>query len=310
MKPAVFWQNFELGVEIDVASTFIYDGLRNLDQMESFAYEADVFNFLYNVSVGVERFLKVAIILIEFDEHTDPEEHEESLITHNHADLLARLKSHREMNLGKAHLEFISLLTRFYKSFRYDRYSLKTIQEMAKEKEALVSFLSKNVILEELPAWSEETIYKNTIKVKKYIGKLLSKIILQVYDFIRKAAQSKNIYTYEVRYGSKAYKLLLGKQFSFEHENVLWKELLIFMLSTQETSKHLEFIKNIEPLDFDVALLGDYLEAMGSDLKKILVTEELDHLYEELEDVSDRFEQLSLLSSMGNVLNHELDDPE
>ncbi|EGQ7769604.1 hypothetical protein MA612_004590 [Vibrio parahaemolyticus] len=310
MKPAVFWQNFELGVEIDVASTFIYDGLRNLDQMENFAYETDVFNFLYNISVGVERFLKVAIILIEFDENTDPEVHEESLITHNHADLLARLKNHRDMNLGKAHLEFISLLTRFYKSFRYDRYSLKTIHEMAKEKEALVSFLSKNITLEQVPTFGEDSIYRNTDKVKKYIGKLLSKIILQIYDIIRRAAQSKNIYTYEVRYGSKAYKLLLGKQFSFEHENVLWKELLIFMLSTQETSKHLEFIRAIDPLDFDVALLGDYLEAMGSDLKKISVTEELDHLYEELEDVSDRFEQLGLLSNMGSVLNYELDEHE
>jgi hypothetical protein len=104
--------------------------------------------------------------------------------------------------------------------------------------------------------------------------------------------------------------LLLGKQFSFEHENVLWKELLIFMLSTQETSKHLEFIRAIDPLDFDVALLGDYLEAMGSDLKKISVTEELDHLYEELEDVSDRFEQLGLLSNMGSVLDYELDEHE
>ncbi|NAW58527.1 hypothetical protein, partial [Vibrio sp. V36_P2S2PM302] len=159
MKPAVFWQNFELGVEIDVASTFIYDGLRNLDQMENFAYETDVFNFLYNISVGVERFLKVAIILIEFDENTDPEVHEESLITHNHADLLARLKNHRDMNLGKAHLEFISLLTRFYKSFRYDRYCLKTIHEMAKEKEALVSFLSKNFTREQVPTFGEDSIY-------------------------------------------------------------------------------------------------------------------------------------------------------
>ena len=73
MKSHVFWQNFELGIELDIAGTFIYDGLNALHEMENFHYESEIFNLLYNISVGVERFLKVAIILIEFNEKTDIE---------------------------------------------------------------------------------------------------------------------------------------------------------------------------------------------------------------------------------------------
>ncbi|UJR54530.1 hypothetical protein [Dickeya zeae] len=128
MKPQIFWQNFELGVEIDIAGNFIYDGLNNLHQMEHFAYETEVFNVLYNLSVGVERFFKVAIILIEYDDDTDQDSFEKSLITHNHAELLARIRRKRAINLSGVHNDFISLLSKFYKSFRYDRYSLQTVE--------------------------------------------------------------------------------------------------------------------------------------------------------------------------------------
>lgn len=178
MKPEQFWQNFELGVEIDIASTFLYDGLNNLHQMDTFHYETEIFNFLYNVSVGVERFLKVAIILQEFSDETDAEEFEKSLITHNHSDLLSRLNKSCKLNLGKPHIEFISLLAKFYKSFRYDRYSLNTVYDLAKEKDALISFLSKHIELEK----HDEVVYKNNSCSRNYIGKLLSKIILQTYE--------------------------------------------------------------------------------------------------------------------------------
>jgi hypothetical protein len=37
-----YWQNFELGKELEIAGGFIYDGLRNLHEMETVRYESEI----------------------------------------------------------------------------------------------------------------------------------------------------------------------------------------------------------------------------------------------------------------------------
>jgi len=71
MKPSDYWQNFELLKEIEIAGGFIYDGLRTLNEMEYFHYETEIFNVLYNLSVGLERLTKVSIVLLEYQEDID-----------------------------------------------------------------------------------------------------------------------------------------------------------------------------------------------------------------------------------------------
>jgi hypothetical protein len=46
-----YWQNFELGKELEIAGGFIYDGLRNLHEMETVRYESEIFSVLYSLSV-------------------------------------------------------------------------------------------------------------------------------------------------------------------------------------------------------------------------------------------------------------------
>lgn len=307
MEPQLFWQNFELGVELDIAASFIYDGLKNLDEMENFHYETEIFHFLYYTSVGLERFLKVAIILTEYKESLDKDEFEKGLITHNHSELLNRLKLTNSINLGKQHIELVALLTAFYKTHRYDRYSINTIIDMSKEKNALVNFLTKYLDITPGP-YLFDTIYDNDRRTKKFIGGLLSKIILQIFEIIKLRARQKNIYTYEIRYGSKAYKLLMGEQFDFFYEEILWKELLIFILNNENKSKYMDFLRELTPLEFDIALLGDYLQSFGSNIKKITITEELDHLFSELDDKKSRFEALSAIGFAAS--NFEPDEDE
>jgi hypothetical protein len=115
MKPKEFWQNFKLGEEQEIACNFIYDALRNFHQMETISVEREIFPVLYNLSIGIERLLKVVITLVEFDEHTNHIEFEESLINHNHISLLNRLKENRQINLDKVHTELLDILTKFYK---------------------------------------------------------------------------------------------------------------------------------------------------------------------------------------------------
>lgn len=77
------WKNFELGTELQIAGSFLYNALYSFDRMKHFYFEEECFEFLYQSSVGVERLLKIMLILLEHDEYTDQDSFEKSLITHN-----------------------------------------------------------------------------------------------------------------------------------------------------------------------------------------------------------------------------------
>ena len=53
--PEYFWKNFRLGTELQVSGSFIYNALYFFDQMECFNNEEEIFEFLYSLSVGIER---------------------------------------------------------------------------------------------------------------------------------------------------------------------------------------------------------------------------------------------------------------
>jgi sulfur relay (sulfurtransferase) DsrC/TusE family protein len=306
MKDEEFWQNFELGIEIDIASSFIYDGLKNFYQMDSLDLETEIFSVLYCLSIGIERFLKVAIILIEFNVKTDRDEFEKSLITHNHSDLMSRIRKNKSINLSKVHNEFISLLSNFYKKYRYDRYKIDTINHLSKEKKALVSFLSNYNIIEG-KLYINLTTYQNTSKAKKFLKNLISKIILQLYNIIEDCAREKNIYTYELRYGSKAQKLLLGEGFNHINEDMIWKEILLFLMNTKQKSQYLSLMKSIKPLNLDIALIGEYLQVFNNKSKSDEVLEEIENLYSENKiSVKDRLNLLDFIGgNPSNYIFHE-----
>ena len=51
------WKNFNLGQELSVSGTFIYTGLRRFHEMQVLDHTDEIFEFLYNISVGLERLL-------------------------------------------------------------------------------------------------------------------------------------------------------------------------------------------------------------------------------------------------------------
>jgi hypothetical protein len=93
---------------------------------------------------------------------------------------------------------------------------------------------------------------------------------------VEKRASGLNLYTYELRDGSKAQTIFLG-QADIPSEEVLWKELLIFFMNTKATSGYIQFLRSITPLDFDPELTNDYLECFQSDAAAGFVVDELEH---------------------------------
>lgn len=143
MNNSQFWKNFNLGTELGISGRFIYNGLRTFHEIDSLYHDDEVFEVLYNLAVGLERLLKIAVVLIEHDTATNQEEFERSLITHTHLDLLARVRSQHKLNLGLVHNEFLQLLGTFYNTHRYGRYSVTSVEKVSIEKHALHAFIEE-----------------------------------------------------------------------------------------------------------------------------------------------------------------------
>lgn len=55
MNKLEFWKNFNLGDELQIAGVFIYNGLRRFNRMRAINYSDEIFEVLYDLSVGLER---------------------------------------------------------------------------------------------------------------------------------------------------------------------------------------------------------------------------------------------------------------
>ena len=295
MKPTLFWKNFKLGEELGVSGAFIYNGMRRFHEMRKLDYTDEVFEVLYNLSVGFERLLKIAVVLLEHDDASNQEELEKSLITHNHLELLNRIKTHVSVNLASPHNDLLSLLGTFYKSLRYDRFSLSSVYDPKREMEAFCDLLSKHLKIEiqrSTPLLGTE----NADQYRRFIRRTVLKISTTLYEIVEARAREIDLYTYELRSGSKAETVFL-REVDISDEDVLWKELLIFFMNTKSTSGYLEFLRSITPLDFDPGLVGDYLDCFQSDAAKAFVMDELEHLYEEMEEHGERLDLMRVIAA-------------
>jgi len=311
MKASDFWKNFRLGEEIHISGTFIYNGLRRFHELRKLDFHDELFEFLYGLSVGIERLLKIAVVLYEHSDTTDQEQLEKSLITHSHLDLVARLLKHVSLNFGTTHNDLLSLLATFYKSLRYDRFSLTSAYEGRKESTAVKTLLNKHLNAD-IPSEQSFLGTDNTDQYRQFIRRTVLKIAREIYSAIETRAGQLNLYTYELRNGSKAESIFL-REVNISDEDVLWKELLVFFMNAQATTGYLKFIKETPPLGFDPGLVPDYLECFKSDASKAEVMDELEHHYEEMEP-ADRKERLERIGVIGapNVYfpedDEEIDD--
>ena len=199
MNPSDFWINFRLGDEIHISGAYIYNGLRQFHEMEILDYDDEVFEFLYSLSVGFERLLKIAVVLHEHSIETDQSALENSLITHNHLDLVKRLRKNTVIKLDRPHNDFLNLLSEFYKTMRYDRFTIGSVFEGRKELRRIHVLFEKYLHAD----FSDDgSIFgtKNTVQYKKFIRKVTLTIARNIYEIIKTRAKEINLYTYELRY--------------------------------------------------------------------------------------------------------------
>jgi len=306
-EPNLFWKNFRLGTELQISGSFIYNGLYVFSQMEHFYFEEQIFELLYNLAVGIERLEKIAVILIEHDDKTNQEEFEKTLITHNHIELLNRIKKKHQFNLGKPHIKLLQILADFYRSDRYNRYNVASVYEPNREKK-FVKFLATELSMEiktEFPFVTE-----NDDKIRRFIGKLTEKITLALYQVVQKEAQRLRIFVTEIRSESKAYKIFIAKQFNFEPERYLQRELFVHLLRSKPSRGFQEFMDSLEPLPFDIYQTNYYIKFIMDFHHHVNLQGEIDTIAEDSPLKKDRIEQVKLIGTDYNFEDGYEDDEE
>lgn len=307
MSASQAWKNFQLGEELHVAGSFIYNGLRRFHELRCLDHADELFEVLYNLSIGLERLLKIAIVLLEHDDSADQNALEQSLITHSHMELVARLGKHAELAFSGPQNDLLQLLTGFYKSLRYDRFSLSSVYKGKRESAAIRGLLSKYLSVE-FPEGKDWIFgHFNEEQYRSFISRTVLKISRTLYQIIGKRSSELGLYTYELRHGSKAQSVFL-REVKIADEDVLWKELLIFFMNSEPKGRYMAFLKDIESLRFDPALVGDYLDCFKSDAAKAEVMDELEAYYDEMEPNA-RKERFSIMQLIG-ASSVSFDEPE
>ena len=284
-----FRKNYKLNSEFHIVGSFIYNGLRVFNQMRVFT-EEDVFSFLYNISVGIERLEKILIIISNKDVEED--NLLQKIKNHDHLKLLSIIEENHSFKFELKHKKFLYLLSDFYKRIRYDK--LNSSGYVYESKDAFLYYIRSIDI-------NVQTFLDNKLNsdnIRKNIGKIIGKIVNDLYNKINKENQCKNIHTTETYSLTKAYKIFLEKSYDFLNERKLMKEIIIFLINNKKKNDYFSFIKdNIKPLNFDPALVEEYIKFPDSDLDKKELMEEMNHLYEEMskEERKERLNTLSLI---------------
>jgi len=304
MDSVLYFKNFPMGTEIQIAGSFVYLGLQEFNRLKSFYHEDEVFPVLYHIAIGIERLQKVLVVLTEEITVVNREKVEEELkkLGHRHVALHNRIRENISVQFTKDELKLLHLLNDFYKYCRYDRFKLDN--SYAKERDLLVKFfnlsLDKNINMDAF--WPTPNDYEN----KRFFGKLVGSVCRKYYRLIEEEARRQGIYTYEVRYDTPAAKVFLvdlgGDSFQkqYDNEQIALKELLIFCMNTREQSPYWDLLRGIEPLDMDVAgVLQEYLtEVLVGNVPQSLI-DEVSTCYEmaEPEFIKERLDKLKLVGN-------------
>ncbi len=301
MDKVTWVKNFAMCKEISIAGKFIYDGMLDLNRMVNYVDDENIFCFLYKVSVGIERLQKIAYILLRNPGESEYEAIEKELITHSHAELHNKIKKLTNINLSTHQNAFIQMLGDFYKTYRYDRFNLNT--DLTGERSMFIKYV-RSRLGEDIQILD---IFVSPVseKTKKFLGKIIGHLAKIYYDLIYEQSVKLNIYAYELDSCSKSMKIFHNDcneknlQQQFINEQIAFKELLIFLMNTSKKSGFYDFIKEIPPLDIDIALVQDYLlELVKGDVPQVLI-DEVEFLYSEEEGFYIK-ERLEMLNCMNN----------
>lgn len=303
MNPILWYKNFNMVIELDVAGEFIYNGFQEIYQTPCLNNDANTFVALYNIAVGIERLQKIVIVLWEDNNTFRDEKFDTRLkrLRHNHIslrdkidDLLNKSNYENIPKFSNRENDFLELLNQFYKSIRYMRYGVD--KQTDKEVTLLNNFLDKYIEVDR--NYLTDSILVSD-KTKKLLGKVISKISKDYYKLVREGSNRNGIFTYEIREDSKAAKVFRSQSLYNEmfDERISFKELMVYIRNTNEKHPFLKFVEDIKPLSFDPGLINGYFEELINGIISQQLIDEVDYLYDNLDNKKERQNTVDLLGN-------------
>jgi len=291
--PSEFWKNFQLGTELSISGNFIYNGLYFFDTMQHFCYEDEIFEVIYNLSVGIERLQKVTLILLEHNDNVDQTSFESKLITHNHSELNNRIIKYRKINFGKQHLEFLSLITRFYKTNRYEKFNLDSIHKFIEERNEFITYIEKSLNIDISIDFMGCTSNSNTIK--KFIGNIVGKFCKEYFEIIKEECHRLNIYITEFPNNSKGLRIFWGEKYTFFEDRQIKKEIIKYLVQSKLPDGFTNFINEEPPLELEYYQVNHYINYLIDFHKTSGIKGEIEELYSEIKNTSKRIRHLDFI---------------
>ena len=174
-----FNKSYVLGEELEISGSFLYDGIeyiKNIDHHDP-KHNVELFLAFYHLSVGIERLLKILILV----KSSGPEK----IKTHDIDTLINKLKKRGiDIKFSVEEYEALGALSNFYENVRYQRLSFE------------FKDISNN---------TEEFDLINCLGGYDKAPTVISDISKTIYKEIQKITRQKGLFTDGIRPNSKSY---------------------------------------------------------------------------------------------------------
>lgn len=300
MTKLEYFKNFNIGKEIDLAGTFAYNALSILNTTQDVYLNDQIFMFLYNASVSVERMQKYVLFMYGNYNGSEFEQFAETIKNHNHQNLQCKINSFTKKKLSEEQNALLILLRNFYANGRYSNYSMDGASDY---KSALEDFVKQyyDTSMVKTHFFTKDTYISE--EAKERIGRTLGKLLCYYYDLVKEKAHELNLYTYELRSGSPAERVFLNafpksslQAISTSERNAL-AELIVYLITNKDSTGYLNYVRDLEPLNLDPHLVPEYLaDIMTRQIPQSLV-DEVETIYEDMphEQITDRKNSISII---------------
>lgn len=300
MNHLEYFRNFNIGTEIDLAGAFAYNALSLLNTTHDIYKNDQIFLFLYNAAVSVERMQKCVLFMCGDYEESDIEQFGQELKTHDHQKLQNRIHKYTQKKLSEEQNALLLLLQEFYEEGRYSNYAIESTYNYKAALEAFVKRYYGDALVA-THFFRNDTFV--TEQAKERIGRTLGKLLCYYYELVKEKAQKLNLYTYELQPGSPAEKVFLNNlpkkslQAISESERNALAELIVYLVTTTDSTGYLNYIKALPHLPLDPYMVQEYLVAiMNREIPQSLV-DEVATLYEDMthDEITERKEGISII---------------
>lgn len=304
-----YFKNFNVGKEMDLAGSFAYNALSIINAAQDIYQNEQIFMFLYNASVSVERMQKCVLLMHGDLKESGIDQFAETIKSHEHQKLQAKINEYTGLKLPEEQNALLLLLQDYYVKGRYSNLSATNGYDNKVEFEKYVKkYYGESMIGEKF--FTKDTYVME--QAKERIGRTFGKILYQYYRMICKKAHELNLFTYELREGSPAQKVFLNHfpkrslQAVNDSEKNSFAELIVFLMNSTEKTGYVNFIHSIQPLALDPYMVQEYLvDIINRQIPQSLV-DEVASIFEDMpqREVEERKEMVSIIG-VSNVFFEE-----